>query len=221
MKRFCIFHIALLLISGISLQAQKTEFTPEWSFGVNGGITMSKIGFNSQIRVPQDYLMQYSGGLTVRYISENHVGIQGEINYSLRGWAEKIDTLHFNKYSRSVAYIEIPLLTHIYFDMGKRARVIFNLGPQVGFQIGEEELERKIVDESAETGYYAVPVQRKFDYGLKGGAGLEFRTGVGSFILDGNYYFGLSDIFNNSRSDYFQASANRVIGLRMTYLFRL
>jgi len=222
MNRIKIIAFVAVVIVFDGLHAQNSDvFNPEWSVGVNGGITLSQIAFNSQIRVPQKYLMQYSGGLTARYISEKNVGIQAELNYSLRGWSEKLDTLHFNKYTRSITYLEIPLLTHIYFNMGKRARVIFNIGPQISFKIGENELEKVITDESADIDYYSVDVQRIFDYGLKGGAGIEFRTGVGSFIIDGKYYFGLSDIFNNSRGDNFQASGNRVIGVNMTYLFRL
>ncbi|MDR2804338.1 MAG: PorT family protein, partial [Dysgonamonadaceae bacterium] len=61
-------------------------------------------------------------------------------------------------------------------------------------------------------------VRRKFDYGIAGGMGLEIRTGIGNFILEGRYYYGLSDVFNNSRADVFQSSHNQVIGIKLTYL---
>jgi len=200
-------------------QTQANTFVPEWSFGVNGGVTLSKVGFNSFISVPQVMLNQYSGGITIRYISESHFGIQGELNYSLRGWKERTDTVHFNSYSRSLAYMELPLMTHIYFNLGKPVRLIFNLGPQIGYYLSAKELERNIID-VPDPNYYEIAVQHRFDYGLKGTMGLEFRTKAGSFILDGRYYFGLSDIFNSARSDPFQASHNQVIGMNLTYLFR-
>jgi len=207
-------------------------FTPEWSFGINGGLTFSKVSFNSiYLRVPQDLLPQYSGGITVRYISENHFGILGELNYSLRGWKEhRDDTVNVNSYTRSIAYIELPLMTHIYFNLGKRVRFIFNAGPQIGYYLKEKELERNIIDPKLDTtnnpdqavSYYDTPVQHPFDYGLKGTVGLEFRTKAGSFILDGRYYYGLSDIFSNQRQkhDWFEASHNQVIGVNLTYLIR-
>jgi hypothetical protein len=49
--------------------------------------------------------------------------------------------------------------------------------------------------------------------------GFELRTGIGNFILDGRYYFGLSDIYNNAKADDFQASSNQVIGVKLTYFF--
>jgi hypothetical protein len=193
------------------------KFTPEWSFGINGGMTLSKIGFDSQSRVPQSNLRQSTGGLTARYISENHFGLVGELNYSMRGWQEKTDTSYLNRYARSLVYLELPVMTQLYFNIGKRVRLLFNVGPQISYFLNDKTLEREEYDAKP---YYNLPVQRRFDYGIKGGAGLEIRTGIGSFILDGNYYFGLSDIFNNTRADIFQASHNQVIGVRLTYLVR-
>jgi hypothetical protein len=215
-----------LVITGLLLalflapaKAQDSRFVPEWAFGINGGATLSKISFDSQIRVPQINLRQSSGGVTVRYISENHFGLVGELNCSMRGWKERTDTSYVNRYARSLVYVELPVMTQLYFNIGKRVRLLFNAGMQVGYFLTEKTLEREEHDTKPYS-YYDLPVQRRFDYGLKGGAGLEFRTGVGSFIVDGNYFFGLSDIFNNTRADDFQASHNQVIGVRLTYLIR-
>ncbi len=221
------------------LPAKKEPFKPEWAFGVNGGITLSKISFNPIVK--QDYLQQYTGGITARYISERNVGLQVELNYSMRGWKERtdsvnlysgylspmgrsnmVDSMYYTNYSRSIGYLELPLLTHICFDMGKHARFIVLLGPQISYYLNEKVLESDIVSAFPfmNPPSYDSKVQRKFDYGLLGGMGVEWRTGIGSFVLDGRYYFGLSDIFDNSRSDYYQASSNQVISIKMTYLFR-
>jgi len=215
-----IIVLFIFLWCGEQAFSQTDSFQPEWGFGINGGLTFSRVGFNSYINVPQTLLKQFSGGVTVRYISENHFGIQGELNYSLRGWKERTDTVHMNQYARSVAYLEIPVMTHIYFDLAKRMRFFFNLGPQVGVYLKEKDLERNIIPEQAQE-YYDLQVQRSFDYGLKIAMGFEIRTKAGSFLLDGRYYFGLSDIFNNRKADPFQASNNQVIGANLTYLFRM
>jgi len=223
MKPAGIIALFIFICCGEQAYSQTNSFTPEWSYGVNGGATFSKVGFNSYISVPQNLLRQYSGGLTVRYISENHFGIQVELNYSQRGWKERTDTIHINRYARSIAYLEVPVMTHIYFNLAKPLRLIFNLGPQFGYYLNQKEIERNILenpDPDIEAVYYDDPVQKPFDYGLKGGMGFEFRTKKSSIILDLRYYFGLSDVFNNAKKDWFQASNNRVIGLNLTYLFR-
>ena len=221
------FFLSLL---GNRAYSQADSFTTEWAYGINGGLTFSKVGFSSsRLSVPQVLLEQFSGGITVRYISENHFGIQGELNYALYGWKERTDTIYSNRYARSIAYLELPVMTHIYFNLSKRIRIIFNLGPQIGYYIGEKEIERDIIDLKQETddseqtqkpSYYDTSVQHSFGYGLKGVMGFEFRTKIGSFILDGRYYYGLSDIFNSTKSDWFQASHNQVMGVNLTYLFR-
>lgn len=214
--------------------AQNSDFKPEFAYGINGGATLSSMRF--VFYVPQEKLIQWQGGITARYISEKNFGLQAEFNYSLRGWKEQSDDIRLNKHTRSISYLEFPFMTHIYFNMGKRFRGVFNLGPQIGYYVGEKTIESIIYAPGPELinndlsylseeiiypeipSYYHQKIQRKFDYGIVGGGGLELRTGIGSFILEGRYYFGLSDVFNNSRSDYFQASSNQVISIKLTYL---
>ncbi|MDR0413013.1 MAG: PorT family protein [Dysgonamonadaceae bacterium] len=213
-----IFFGFMLLGVAFASRSQENRFRPEWAFGINGGVTLSEMRFYPNI--PQELLLQQEGGISLRYLSEKHFGIQCELNYSLRGWKEQTDTIaHFNRYARSVAYLELPLMTHLYFNLGKRARLVFNIGPQVGYNLSEKTLKKEISPNSGEYAYYNQPVQRKFDYGIAGGMGLEIRTGAGSLVLEGRYYFGLSDVFNNSRADYLQASSHRVIGIKLTYLY--
>jgi hypothetical protein len=49
---------------------------------------------------------------------------------------------------------------------------------------------------------------------------LEVRTGIGNFILEGRYYYGLSDVFNNTRADVFLNSHNQVITVKLSYLIK-
>ena len=218
MKR--IGGIAAFLFVMSIVRSQTVDFRPEWAFGANAGITLSRINFLP--RIPQTLLLQECGGLTARYISEKNCGILVELNFSLRGWKEEQDTVsHFNHYSRSLSYIDLPVLTHFYLDVGKWARIMLNVGPQISYNIGEKVLEKDIVrPTNINPRYYDedYKVQHKFDYGIGGGLGLEVRTEIGIFILEGRYYFGLSDVFNNTRADIFQNSHNQVISVKMSYL---
>ena len=235
MKKRIIFALMSLLL-GFPLFSQMYSldsmppipkpFKPELTFGVNGGATFSNVRFNPSIK--QVNLLKYAGGLTARYMSEKGVGLQVELNYSVRGWEQEADTtykdpsdltqfsdtLRFSG-SRSLTYLELPILTHIYFNMSERMRIIFLMGPQVSYYIGEKSLYEKSPFEPE-----LQKVQKSFDYGILGGMGFELRTGIGNFVLDGRYYFGLSDIFNSTKADYFQASANQVMSVKLTYLFK-
>ena len=65
---------------------------------------------------------------------------------------------------------------------------------------------------------HSLGVQKRFDWGLCGGPGLEIRTGIGSFLVEGRYYYALGDIFNSRKGDPFPKSSNQVISAKVTYL---
>ena len=65
-------------------------------------------------------------------------------------------------------------------------------------------------------------VEKKFDYGIAGGIGLEFSNRkLGHFMIEGRYYYGLGNIYGNSKSDYFGRSNFGQIVIKATYLFDL
>ncbi|MBR7054459.1 MAG: PorT family protein, partial [Prevotella sp.] len=60
------------------------------------------------------------------------------------------------------------------------------------------------------------------DYGIAGGLGVEYsRPGMGHFLIEGRYYYGLGNIYGASKRDYFGVSNFSNISLRLTYLFDL
>jgi hypothetical protein len=63
-------------------------------------------------------------------------------------------------------------------------------------------------------------VQRPFDYGIAVGLGLEYsHPKVGHFLIEGRYYYGLGDIYKNSKRDYFGRSNLNNIVIKVSYLF--
>ena len=58
------------------------------------------------------------------------------------------------------------------------------------------------------------------DYGIAVGLGLEFsRPKLGHFLLEGRYYYGLGNVFKNTKSDPFGKSNNNCLMVKLTYLF--
>ncbi|WP_299234116.1 porin family protein [uncultured Bacteroides sp.] len=201
-------------------QAQLQEQKHNFSIGISGGVNFSNVDFAPRIK--QGYLVGPQMGFTARYISEKYFsmicGIQAEVNYSQRGWKEVIEDNSGDSYQRAMNYVEVPLLAHLAFgkEHGNGARFILNLGPQIGFLIGEKETHAM---PSIQKEQYGKAAENGFDYGLIGGGGLEIRTGIGHFLLEGRYYFGLSDFFNSTKKDYFSRSAHTYICGKITYLF--
>lgn len=219
--------VVLAWLCTLPAAAQLGEERHNLSVGINGGMNMSNVSFQPKIK--QNSLKGTSMGLTLRYMSEKYFkmmcGVQLEVNYSQRGWDEKIEDGSENTYSRTMNYVEIPFMAHLAFgkDAHNRGLKFFvNLGPQVGLFLSDKEKMSDNWDPSsrptAVTEQYGKAVENKFDYGIVGGAGLELSTGIGHFLLEGRYYFGLADFYKNSKKDYFEKSAHSYIGVRMTYL---
>ena len=150
--------IATVIISLVTLnyiQAQD-KFKRELSLGASFGTTFSKVSF-AQTKVQQKMKMGYTGGL--RWITEKNLGLQAELNFIQHGWDEKFEDQPQYKYSRTINYFELPVLTHIYFG-SKRFRVFVNLGPKIGYAFGEktdENLNGTICQSKRNsTGDYAV-----------------------------------------------------------------
>ncbi len=225
----CKFFIMVLLFSGLSFtaSAQLGELRRNFSIGANAGVNMNNVSFLPKIK--QNSQLAYTGGVTARYISEKYFamicGLQLELNYSQRGWEEELEGLE-DEYSRTMNYIEMPLLAHLAFGREPRGLQFFlNLGPQIGFLLSEKERFSTVWDPTNRPNdvyeQYGMMAERKIDYGIVAGGGLELRTKAGNFLLEGRYYYGLSDFYNNSKKDIFSRSAHTGITIKMTYLFDL
>lgn len=210
------------LVSMPKVMAQLQQQKHNFAIGFNGGVSLSSTDMSPKVK--QKMLIGPTAGFTARYISEKYFkmicGIQAEINYSHRGWKETMEDGTGDIYKRSMHYLEIPLLAHLAFgkEYGNGARFVLNLGPQVGFLMGENE---KHYITSINKEQYGKAAEKKFDYGITGGGGVEIRTGIGHFLVEGRYYFGLSDFFNSTKKDYFSRSAHSYISAKITYLFDL
>ena len=237
-----IFSFSHFLIS--PAKAQVGEYRTDLAIGANAGYMLSSVGFVPD--VPQKQLGGLTGGLTVRYTCERYFksicAIVAEVNVAQTGWKEDILDIDnqpvyykddVNKtnplsYERHMTYIQIPLLARLGWGRERKGLQGFiQLGPQIGFFMGESTTTNIVEDEKLLTNraspvvkQYSMPAEKKFDYGIVGGAGIEFSLPkLGHFLLEGRYYYGLGDIYGNSKSDYFGRSNFGQIVIKASYLF--
>lgn len=224
--------------------AQVGEYRTDFAVGVTAGYMSSKVAFVPE--VPQSQLGGVIGGLAFRYTCEKYFksvcALVAEINIAQTGWKEDIrdltgnqvyyesDKQHSNplQYERRMTYLQIPLLARLGWGRERRGLQGFiQLGPQIGVCLGESTKSNLVQGAETQTQRSSVivaqdsmAIQRKFDYGIVVGGGIELSMPkVGHFILEGRYYYGLGDIFNNSKSDYFGRSNFGQIVVKATYLF--
>ncbi len=224
--------VAFLCLSALSARAQVGEERHNLCIGVTGGVALNSIGFDPTIKQSQH--VGPTVGLAVRYTSERYFkaycALQVELNYSSLGWKENI--LDSNSqplpdtYSRNMHYIQLPMLARLAWGREKRGLMgYFLAGPQIGWCIGETTkasaftLNAEGNPDRPNNTYeqYSMPVEKKFDYGITAGLGAELTTKVGHFLVEGRYYYGLSDIYGNAKKDVFSRSNNGTIYAKVTY----
>ncbi|MDR1331131.1 MAG: PorT family protein [Tannerella sp.] len=225
MKRTATASILSLLLATAAPAARAQgggAFRHEWAAGVSGGMNYASVSFSPKVQ--QSMYAGYTGGLTLRWITEKNLGLQLEANVKQQGWKENFENADDGQdysafhYRRRMNYVDIPFLTHVYFGSG-RMNFFVNLGPQIGFLLGEKTEENLGgVEPQRMNAQHAMPAAKSFEWGLGGGPGVELRTGAGYFLLEGRFYYALSDFYDTRRRDAFGKASAQVISVRLSYL---
>ena len=241
MKRFFLifsfFHFFI-----VTTVAQVGEYRTDFAVGVNGGYLLSNISFTPD--VPQKMKGGMTAGLTFRYTCERYFksvcAIVAEVNIAKVGWKENILDIDNQpvyyvdnpdealRYERSMTYIQIPLMARMGWGRERKGlQGYIQVGPQMGFFMSESTNSNIVSGvatitqrSSSIVAQESMPVEKKFDYGITGGAGIELSVPkVGHFLLEGRYYYGLGNIYGNTKSDYFGKSNFGQIVIKLTYLY--
>lgn len=225
----------LLVLTGVctTARAQIGEPRNNIAVGFSGGVVLNTIGFDPTIK--QNMHVGPTFGVVARFTSEKYFktycALQLELNYATLGWREQV--LNANSqplpdtYRRDQQYIQLPILARLAWGREHRGFMgYFLAGPQLGYCFSEHTTQSDFTlngngEPDRPNGMYAqygMPIERKFDYGITGGLGVELSTKIGHFLVEGRYYYGLSDIYGNSKKDTFGRSNNGTITAKVTYL---
>lgn len=153
-----------------------------------------------------------NAGVSFRYSGHNHCGLQVEVNYQQRGWREVNKTSGID-YQRTLHYISVPFLTHIYF--GKNgANGFINLGPQIGYCF--RDVAKGTKNPSLAHQYDAL--DQPFDWGIAGGVGFYYKTKkAGIYQIDIRVDYSLGTIYNTRTTDYFSQANPLDVSINLGY----
>lgn len=220
--------ILLLAIVAAATTSAQNHYKPHISIGGRAGVTLSEMSFSPSVK--QSWLMGTTGAVTFRYTEEKLFGVIAEFGWGQRGWKENFEELPLS-YSRSLTYLKLPILTHIYFG-SPRFKTFINLGPEIAYMIGSSisanfdyqnpTSDPNFPSRGRMTEQLNGEITGKFDYGIEAGLGFEFYVQPRhSIVVEGRFYYGLGNIFPSSKADTFGASRNMSIEVTMGYNFRL
>lgn len=236
MKKYTLIALVCFFIYGEAIAQDK--FPQELAVGASFGMNFSSVVFAPKISTK--LMPGYTGGLMIRWNTHKNLGLQAEVNYSIQGWEEDFED--FRKpidptvpeanrepelsYKRELSYIELPIMTHIYFGT-KTFKFYINAGPKIAYYMSQKSrgyldlMHINKVSGSRVTEHYNMKVKNKFDWGLCGGPGIELNTKAGIFLLEGRFSYSFNDIFSTRKglNDPFTKASNQVISVKIAYLF--
>lgn len=174
-KSYCIL---IALLATLSLAAQPRLRTKEYWVGFHGGVTAGTVIFApaeaNMKPITRACVLGGAGGFVFRYAGHKYCHFQMELNYMHRGWATGSSTVARTEHN--LHYIELPILMNL--NVGSDiCRWIFNLGPQVGYCLWDENKS----------------ITKPFYWGFAAGTGFYVRTkkaGVYEFEVRFAYAFG-------------------------------
>lgn len=218
-KRFIPLIAMLLLPMGAWAQPRIARHV---DFGVIGGTAMSQFKFDPS--VSQNMSIGPTFGVAARYTEEKFFGLQAELLFTQRGWKDRYDMYPELSFERTLNYLEMPIMAHIYFECGQKSEISVDMGPKLGFFLSDK-ISSNLPSNFGQTdseyyGYrykhHSLSVDKKFDYGIQAGLGYEFKLNQRMALqVQGRYYFGLGNIFPDSKSDDFETSRNSTIQIVM------
>ena len=196
--------------------------------GAKAGASLSRVNFNPTVQ--QTMLPGMTAGAMFRYIEEKNFGLIAELNLTQRGWKEMFDESDYN-YSHRFTYLELPVMTHIFFG-NQRVKGLFNLGPELNVMLGHGIKSNFPYQDAASLEYFelisrrieqmTMDIKNRLDYGICAGAGMEINVNPKhSLLLEGRFYYGLTDVFPNHKTDIFAGSNSMSITVTLGYFYRL
>lgn len=222
-------RVALIITALVALMSTaQTHYEGTIAVGGKAGASFSRVNFNPSVQ--QTMLPGMTAGVMFRYMEEKNFGLIAELNMTQRGWKEALDESEYN-YSHRFTYLELPIMTHIYFG-NQRVKGFFNLGPEINVMLGDGISSNFPYQNADEMDYFingtrhieqmTMDINNRFDYGICGGAGMEVNLNAKhSLLLEGRFYYGLTDVFPNHKTDIFSSSNSMSITVTLGYFYRL
>ena len=178
-------------------QDKHERLTPDFSFGIKGGLNLSHIINNTnEFDLSPKLKPGFNAGilLNMSFPKHNIFGLQTELLYSKQGFVNDGSAINFH-------YITLPLMAQFYvnknsdsgnffyFELGAYFSYLMSVTPNsMALTIGEYDFFSKQIEINL------LDLEKGKDIGVAVGAGYEFDFGL---VIGVRYNYGLSDMSKN------------------------
>lgn len=213
--------VSLLLLLSVCF-ANEVHAQRKTYVGMKGGYNLSTAYFFHSF-YGSNIITKYEGGYQAGIVAMNyirhHIGLQAELLYTQKGWAQRFDTGEPD-FVTELDYIELPLMVNIY--TGKEQLHFFaNAGCFAEFLVNVKQSE--LPTNTGDQQFYPFDEDRDhhFGYGFRGGVGAFYDFDFGTIMLESSFSFSLSNMLEPTSlaSGIPNTSNNMVFGFTLGYLF--
>jgi len=210
-----------LLIIVFALGMASTSFAQ--TFALRGGLNLANMKLEAEGEESPDTEMSpgfHVGGIVEIPLSEVFA-IETGLLLSTKGLKQEETDPNFgtSKFVITTYNLDIPITAKAYVNAGSEIKIYFNLGTYLGYGLSgkfKEEYNGTTDEDDIEMGSDPeTDDMKRFDFGLLGGAGIEFK----SFQLGAAYSLGLADLFTDP--DFGLKMYNRVLAISVGYKFAI
>jgi hypothetical protein len=208
-------RIALIFIVTSIFFPARAQFRYSFQGGLN--VTTQIVKNYSADFAKNKFLFGFNAGPSLDYMWGRYFSLHSGIileNKGTRG--------HVEAFGRSadvvnrLLYLDVPLLARGNFKVGNTV-IFIEAGPYAGYGLtGRAKIETADTSKSWNINWGKEPQDdfKRFDYGVIGGAGLEWNR----FSLEGCFAYGLANIYALSQTGY--VIEQRAFSIRIGYCFK-
>ena len=208
MKRY----ILLIVILSVTVSMA----TAQMELGVRGGFLTTNRNFkpdrkSSSVGNANNY------GLVFTLYGQKYLGIQAEAALTERGYKfRQGDTAD---YKLTQQMVEIPIMAQAHISY-HNVSLLLNAGPYFGYVLKQtEDVTYNGVTTSADTKFIK-SYDRRVQYGLAGGPGLNVRLGSFALQAEVRYYMGFAHLYNPAIADAPIESKETGLGMFVGLMYR-
>lgn len=219
MKNLCaLFILSICLSFSITLKSQTF-------IGVKGGVNIPTVNFTDFTNFPintrfrTEYFTSEIIGVTYRYMSQEKIGIQMDLNYSVKGWGQ--NTLQFtNTFINKINYLEFPVYMHWEIFGTEKLKFFLDLGVYSAWAISTSQTILTEVDLEENQILYDLEKHNRGDFGVYVGSGISYAFPFGTLQLEGNFKSGFANILpaNHITKENPAVSTNQVPAVLMSFI---
>lgn len=174
-----------------------TPLIAQWNVGLKAGVNITWINYDrrfTQDILEMDFKMGYMGGFTFQYFNQPNIGLQMEALFIQKGFKTKYDTTQNIQYERTIDYLSVPMLMHVYIGK-KKFNLSILLGPFISYALSSNEKFTEgdlIYNQDYE---WDREVDNRFEFGLQAGLGFRNSFSFGVIELEGMFSFSLTSLY--------------------------